>query len=78
MIKVGLVFLISIFFTNKIALANIWMSFSCSNIALCISIVLLNNQGNMYLVNRSNNVNCEEYHKSGFVGSESYLKNHVI
>ena len=33
-IKVGLVFSISNFFINKIALANIWMSFSCSNLAL--------------------------------------------
>jgi hypothetical protein len=31
---VGLVFSISNFFINKIALANIWMSFSCSNLAL--------------------------------------------
>ena len=30
----GLVFSISNFFINKIALANIWMSFSCSNLAL--------------------------------------------
>jgi hypothetical protein len=34
MIKVGIVFSISNFFINKIALANIWMSFSCSNLAL--------------------------------------------
>jgi hypothetical protein len=33
-IKVGLVFLISNFFINNITLANIWMSFSCSNLAL--------------------------------------------
>ena len=33
-IKVGLVFSISNFFITKIALANIWMSFSCSNLAL--------------------------------------------
>ena len=33
-IKLGLVFSISNFFINKIALANIWMSFSCSNLAL--------------------------------------------
>ena len=32
--KVGLVFLISNFFINKIALANTRMSFSCSNLAL--------------------------------------------
>ena len=30
---VDLVFSISNFFINKIALANIWMSFSCSNLA---------------------------------------------
>jgi hypothetical protein len=34
MIKVGLVFSISNFFINKFALANLWMSFSCSNSAL--------------------------------------------
>jgi hypothetical protein len=33
-IKVGLVFSTSNFFINKIALANIWMIFSCSNLAL--------------------------------------------
>ena len=32
--KVSLVFSISNFFINKIALANIWMSFNCSNLAL--------------------------------------------
>ena len=32
----GLVFPISNFFTNKIALANIWRSFSCSNLALWV------------------------------------------
>ena len=30
----GLVFSISNFFINKTALANIWMNFSCSNLAL--------------------------------------------
>ena len=33
-IKVSLLFSISNFFINKIALANIWISFSCSNLAL--------------------------------------------
>ena len=33
-IRVGLVFLISNFFIAKIALTNIWMSFSGSNLAL--------------------------------------------
>ena len=35
-IKVGLVFSISNFFINRIALANIWMSFSCSNLVLVL------------------------------------------
>ena len=35
-IKVDLVFSISNFFIKKIALANIWMSFSCSNLALVL------------------------------------------
>jgi hypothetical protein len=35
-IKVGLVFSISNFFINKIALANIWMNFSGSNLALVL------------------------------------------
>ena len=35
----GLVFSISNFFINKIALANIWMSFSCSNLALTYQIL---------------------------------------
>jgi len=33
-LKMGLVFSISNFFNNKIALANIWMRFSCSILAL--------------------------------------------
>ena len=33
-IKVGLVFSITNFFINEIDLANSWMSFSCSNLAL--------------------------------------------
>ena len=33
-IKVGLVYSIFNFFINKIALANIWMSVSCNNLAL--------------------------------------------
>jgi hypothetical protein len=33
-IKVSLLFSISNFFINKIALANIWISFSCSNLPL--------------------------------------------
>ena len=36
-IKVDLVFLISNFFIYKIALANLWMSFSCSNLALFLA-----------------------------------------
>jgi hypothetical protein len=46
MIKVGLVFLISNFFINKIALAStIWMSFSCSNLALVEIISLKEGKG---------------------------------
>ena len=33
-IKMGLVFSIFNFLINKIGLANIWMSFSCNNLAL--------------------------------------------
>ena len=36
-IKVGLVFFISNFSIDEIALANLWMSFSCSNLALCVT-----------------------------------------
>ena len=43
-IKVGLVFSISNFFINKIALANIWMSFSCSNLALVLECLFMNIQ----------------------------------
>ena len=32
--KMGLLFSISNFFINKIALANIWISFSCSNFTM--------------------------------------------
>jgi hypothetical protein len=45
---VGLVFLISNFFINKIALANILMSFSCSNLALVAKKVLQNGSYDSY------------------------------